>query len=280
MANPVTYFSLLHTAQDQLTGARQDPSAAQYLLLEGQNWRYTQLVQHYRDVVPASVLDQFRHQLDRVLAGEPAQYVLGHAPFYGREFQVTNATLIPRQETEELVEWVLTDCSQAPLKLADIGTGSGAIALSLKLERPEWQVTATDISVAAVAVAQQNAKALNAQVQFEVGDLLAPLAGQRFDVIVSNPPYIDRAEQPVMDDAVKRFEPDQALYAADHGLDFYRRFALTLPGFLTAEGCFFAEIGYHQGPAVRAIFTVALPAAKVTVRQDINGQDRMVKVQL
>ncbi|MFC6274851.1 peptide chain release factor N(5)-glutamine methyltransferase [Levilactobacillus tangyuanensis] len=280
MAKQVTYFSLLHTAQEQLTVARQDPSAAEYLLLEGRNWRYTQLVQHYRDVVPASVLDQFRHQLDRVLAGEPAQYVLGHAPFYGREFQVTAATLIPRQETEELVEWVLTDCPQEPLKLADIGTGSGAIALSLKLERPDWQVTATDISAAAVAVARQNAEALNAAVRFEVGDLLAPLAGQRFDTIVSNPPYIDQAERPVMDESVKRFEPDQALYAADHGLAFYQRFAAALPAFLTPKGCFFAEIGYHQGPAVRELFTAALPAARVTVRQDINGQDRMVKVQL
>jgi len=275
----VTYFQLLKMAQEQLRSANRDESAAEYLLLEGQNWRYTELIQHYRELVPVAVQQRYRETLERVCAGEPAQYVLGHAPFYGREFHVTPATLIPRQETEELVAWVLT-VPTPTLSLLDVGTGSGAIAVTLKAERPGWQVTASDISAAAVQVAQTNAQALAAPVTFVTGDLFAPVAGERFDVVVSNPPYIDREELAVMDESVKKYEPQQALFADDHGLDFYRRFAAELPTVLTKHGRFFAEIGYRQGTAVQAIFERAFPQATVTIRQDINGHDRMVCVQL
>ncbi|WP_143462824.1 peptide chain release factor N(5)-glutamine methyltransferase [Levilactobacillus enshiensis] len=275
----LTFFQLLKAAEQQLAAAGQDTSAAQYLLLEGQEWTFTTLVQHYRDVVPGELTTTYQMQIKRVCAGEPAQYILGHAPFYGREFQVTPATLIPRQETEELVEWVLAD-APSKISLLDVGTGSGAIAISLKAERPAWTVTATDISAAAVTVARANAKRLGAPVTFATGDLLASVQGKRFDIIVSNPPYIDRAELPVMDDSVKRYEPDTALFAADHGLAFYRRFAAELTTVLQPAGQFFAEIGYHQGAAVREIFTTALPTAVVTVKTDINGHDRMVRVQL
>jgi len=275
----LTFFQLLKMAEQQLTTAGQDVSTAQYLLLEGQAWTFTTLVQHYRDAVPVELAATYQDQIKRVCAGEPAQYILGHAPFYGREFQVTPATLIPRQETEELVEWVLTTAKPGA-NLLDVGTGSGAIAISLKAERPEWSVTATDISAAAVAVARQNAQRLQAPVTFAVGDLLKPVQGQWFDIVVSNPPYIDRAELPVMDDSVKRYEPDSALFADDHGLAFYRRFAAELTSVLRPAGQFFAEIGYHQGAAVREIFATALPNATVTVKTDINGHDRMVRVQL
>lgn len=275
----LTFFQLLKAAEQQLATAGQDTSAAQYLLLEGQAWSFTTLVQHYRDDVPVELATTYQDQIKRVCAGEPAQYILGHAPFYGREFQVTPATLIPRQETEELVEWVLA-VAKTKTSLLDVGTGSGAIAISLKAERPDWAVTATDISAAAVDVARQNAQQLQAPVTFTVGDLLEPVRGQRFDIIVSNPPYIDRAELPVMDDSVKRYEPDSALFADDHGLAFYRRFAAELTTALQPAGQFFAEIGYHQGAAVREIFARALPGATVTVKTDINGHDRMVRVQL
>ncbi|MFC6260384.1 peptide chain release factor N(5)-glutamine methyltransferase [Levilactobacillus fujinensis] len=275
----LTFFQLLKAGEQQLTAAGQDASAAQYLLLEGQQWTFTTLVQHYREDVPTELTTSYQDQITRICAGEPAQYILGRAPFYGREFRVTPATLIPRQETEELVEWVLS-VAKPGLDLLDVGTGSGAIAISLKAERPDWTVTATDISAAAVTVAQQNAQQLQASITFAVGDLLKPVRGQRFDIVVSNPPYIDRAELPVMDDSVKRFEPDSALFADDHGLAFYRRFAAELIAVLRPGGQFFAEIGYHQGAAVREIFALALPTATVTVKTDINGHDRMVRVQL
>jgi len=202
------------------------------------------------------------------------------APFYGREFRVTPATLIPRQETEELVEWILETTTDTAIRVLDVGTGSGAIALSLAAERPNWQLTATDISAAAVQVAQTNAQRLNVDVTFKVGDLLAPVMGQRFDIIVSNPPYIDRTELPEMDESVKRYEPQGALFAANHGLAFYQRFAAELRDYLVPDGQFFAEIGYRQGPAVREIFQTALPTATVTIKADIDGHDRMVRVQL
>lgn len=275
-----TVLAILQAAKQQLQMAGQDPELAQYLMLEGNQWRFTELVQHYREALSPTQTQAFQAQLARVCAGEPAQYVLGYAPFYGREFRVTPATLIPRPETEELVEWVLQVVQQPVAKVIDVGTGSGAIAVTLKKERPMWLVTATDISDAAIAVAQKNARRLTAQLTWATGDLLAPVTGQRFDVIVSNPPYIDRAEMPEMDTSVKRYEPEQALYAADHGLAFYQRFAQVLTTYLVPIGDFFAEIGYHQGAAVKQIFKQALPDAQVTVKSDINGHDRMIHVHL
>lgn len=280
MAKQPTYLAALRQGQAQLTAANQDPSAAQYLLTEAHGWTFTQLVLHYREAMSAAEAQTFQQQLDRVAAGEPAQYVLGRANFYGRDFHVTSATLIPRQETEELVGWILTATANTPLRVLDVGTGSGAIAVTLKAERPDWAVTASDLSAAAVAVARTNAQRLAAPITLVTGDLFAPVAGQRFDVIVSNPPYIDRAEMAVMDASVKHYEPEQALYAANHGLAFYQRFATELATYLLPGGQFFAEIGYRQGAAVKAIFETALPAATVTIRTDINGHDRMVRVQL
>lgn len=279
MAKELTYLQALRRGQTQLTVAGQDASAAQYLLTAAHGWTFTQLVQNYRAVMPVAESKVFQQQLDRVATGEPAQYVLGRASFYGHDFQVTSATLIPRQETEELVAWILDVTSVTPLRVLDVGTGSGAIAISLKAERPAWAVVASDISAAAVAVAQTNATTLAAPVDFVTGDLFSPVAGQQFDVIVSNPPYIDRTEVGVMDDSVKRYEPEGALFAANHGLVFYQRFAAELATYLLPGGQFFAEIGYHQGTAVKAIFETALPATTVTVRTDINGHDRMVRVQ-
>ncbi|QMU07955.1 peptide chain release factor N(5)-glutamine methyltransferase [Levilactobacillus suantsaii] len=280
MGSSITYWAALTAAKQTLTAADQDPSAAQFLWQETQNWTFTQLVQHYRELVPATQLATYQQQVARVAQGEPAQYVLGHAPFYGREFRVTAATLIPRQETEELVEWILTTTVKTPQTVLDVGTGSGAIAVTLKAERPQWQVIGTDISPAAVTVAQQNALRLAPQVKVVSGDLFAPVVGQHFDLIVSNPPYIDHTELAAMDESVKRYEPQTALFAADHGLAFYRRFAANLPTYLTPHGTFFAELGYQQGTAVRAIFEAALPKAQVTIRQDLSGHDRMVRVQL
>ncbi|WP_125573372.1 peptide chain release factor N(5)-glutamine methyltransferase [Levilactobacillus huananensis] len=280
MTNEYTYLAALRWGEDQLKETTADPAAAQYLLLGSHQWSFTQLVQHYREMMPNAEWATYQAQIARIVAGEPAQYILGQAPFYGQSFRVTPATLIPRQETEELVAWILDDVVAVSQRVLDVGTGSGAIAVTLKAQRPEWTVTATDISAEAVAVARENATAQHAEVTFAVGDLFTPVADQQFDVIVSNPPYIDRSETSVMDDSVKRFEPDQALFAADHGLAFYRRFAAELSQRLTPTGQFFAEIGYQQGAAVRAIFETALPTATVTIRQDINGQDRMVRVQL
>ncbi|KJW11895.1 peptide chain release factor N(5)-glutamine methyltransferase [Levilactobacillus spicheri] len=277
---PLTYFAALRAAQQRLAAAQRDESAAQFLLMATHQWTFTQLVQHYRDPMPLTESQVLTDQVTRVCQGEPAQYILGSAPFYGRNFRVTSATLIPREETEELVEWVLASLPTTEQSVVDVGTGSGAIAITLQAERPAWQVIATDISAAAVAVARTNAQRLAPAVHFAVGDLLAPVTGHRFAAIVSNPPYIDRAETAVMDESVRRYEPEQALFAANHGLAFYQRFATVLPDYLTPSGQFFAEIGYHQGPAVRALFQAALPQATVTIRQDLSGHDRMVRVQL
>lgn len=278
MANLPTYLGALKVAMAQLTAAHQDPSAAQFILCQTNDWTYTQLIQHYRDEMVAVSWQQYQDQIRRVCQGEPAQYVLGSAPFYGRQFLVTQATLIPRLETEELVDWILNTMPSGPLRVLDVGTGSGAIGVTLAAERPNWQVIATDISAEAVVVARQNAARLAPGVTFAIGDLLAPVIGQTFDLIVSNPPYIDRRETDVMDESVKRFEPQGALFAAEHGLAFYHRLAAALTQFLTPNGTFFAELGYQQGAAIQKIFTTALPTAQVTIKQDLSGRDRMVQV--
>ncbi|PWF99519.1 peptide chain release factor N(5)-glutamine methyltransferase [Levilactobacillus bambusae] len=276
----MTIYQLLRSAEQRLELAGVDPSGAKLILTTMMDWNLTDLLLHYRDLVSESDAEQFRQFITRVEKGEPAQYILGTASFFGRDFGVTQATLIPRPETEELVEWILADQNVSNLTVLDVGTGSGVIATTLALERPNWQVTATDISNDALKVASENANRLGAQVTFKSGDLLAPVVGHQFDVIVSNPPYIADSERPVMDRSVLMYEPQGALFANHDGLEFYERFAQQLPEYLTTGGLFYAEIGYQQGAAVQEIFQRVVPAENITIKQDMAQHDRMVRVQL
>ena len=248
-----------------------------YLLTGMMDWNYAQLGNNLNTVLEDEKRLRFMVAVRAIKGGQPVQYALGHAAFYGREFQVDRRVLIPRQETEELVEWVLKDHpSNDKQRVLDIGTGSGAIAVSLNAERTNWDVTGTDISTDALTVAKENAQLYAPAVQLVQSDLFTDVTGT-FDIIVANPPYISRGEQSVMDESVVMFEPDVALYADDDGLALYKEMATDLLTFLKPGGAAYFEIGYQQGGKLVDLFGT-LPQVTVTLHQDLSGHDRMIKV--
>lgn len=241
---------------------------------------YRSLHRHMQDTLSTDQHQQLTQGIERLLDHYPLQYLIGTAHFYGYDFNVNEAVLIPRQETEELVYTVLQQLKsrQDPIRVLDIGTGSGAIAITLKKERPALEVTAVDLSEEALVVAAQNAQALNAEVTFFESDLFEAVEGQQFDCIVSNPPYISVSEQPVMSESTKLHEPALALYAEQEGLAIYQRLAEQAHKYLTPKGIIAVEIGYQQGQAVQQLFQQAFQEATVQIIQDMSGHDRIVLV--
>lgn len=279
MVKTKTYFEVLHWASSFLEESGKEKYIAEYLLLERLNWSKTDLLVHFKEVMPQEILQQFEIDLNEVIANKPPQYIIGSTEFLGERFSVTPATLIPRPETEELVMACLEDCGTEVSNVIDIGTGSGIIAISLKLARPNWQVNAVDISEEALVVAALNARKLDATVDFKNSDVLQAFdPTPQFDVIVSNPPYIAESERDVMDESVKQYEPLSALFADDNGLAIYKRIALEAKDRLKPNGKIFLEIGYQQGASVSAIFSEVFPDKNVSVIKDLNQNDRIVKV--
>ena len=182
---------------------------------------------------------------------EPLQYIEGEASFMGLSFRVAPGVLIPRQDTEILCEEALARMKPGA-RVLDIGTGSGALAVSLARLGRASQVTAVDVSDAALAIARENAQRLGAAVRFVKSDCFAALAGERFDLIVSNPPYIAREEMETLMPEV-RCEPELALAGGEDGLDYYRRIAREAPAHLLPGGCLLFEIGWRQREAVSAL---------------------------
>ena len=276
----LTYYEVLDRASSFLRELNHSSFVAEWLMRERLDWSKTELVMQYRNVMPVSELKQFERDFEEFLKGLPMQQIIGHEWFYNRKFKVTEDTLIPRPETEEWLEQVLTDLPQEPLSIVDIGTGTGIIGLTVKLERPADDVTITDISKEALDVAKENAQVLGAEVTAELGDLFEPLVGKKFDAIISNPPYISEAEINVMDQSVLDYEPKSALFADEDGLAIYKRMAESIEKYLKPNGRIYLEIGYQQGDSVSRLFKNAFPDAKVTVWQDFNQLDRVVAVEL
>lgn len=210
--------------------------------------------------------------------GMPIAYILGHRPFYDRDFRVTSHVLIPRPETEHLVEAAL-DWAQArkagQARIVDVGTGSGAIGVTLAAHLPESTVYAVDISAAALRIARENAAGLP-NLRLVQSDLLAALRGP-FDVIAANLPYIASAELNILD--VAKFEPSVALDGGPDGLDLICRLLIEAPARLAGPGLLLLEIGADQGAAVTALARAAFPAATVHVLRDYAGLDRVVRVE-
>jgi release factor glutamine methyltransferase len=233
--------------------------------------------------------------LPRLLKHEPVQYVLGYADFYGLKFKVTPAVLIPRPETEELVEFVLSEVEHVALnpqgvsnplrvlpemqnpspKILDIGTGSGCIPISLKVNLPQANVEALDISKEALVVARENAKQLKAEVPFFCLDILKEIPERKYDIIVSNPPYIGYDEKEKMRDNVLLHEPHLALFS-DDPLLFYKRIAEIAPAILNPGGKIYMEMSEYRAQDVVQIFEAK--GLKTMIKKDMSGKERMLKV--
>ncbi|UJD02158.1 peptide chain release factor N(5)-glutamine methyltransferase [Streptococcus oralis] len=211
----------------------------------------------------------------QLAAYKPAQYIIGHADFFGMQLKVDERVLIPRPETEELVELILTENPEEQIRVLDIGTGSGAIALALAKNRPDWSVTAVDISQDALDLATENAKIQNLQIFFKKSDCFTEIS-EKYDIIVSNPPYISREDESEVGLNVLHSEPHLALFADEDGLAIYRRIAEGAKDYLKDGGKIYLEIGYKQGQSVPALFRKHLPEKRVRTLKDQFGQDRMV----
>jgi release factor glutamine methyltransferase len=233
------------------------------------------LFAHARDAVDPSLQARFFALVDRRVAGEPVAYLIGRRGFWNLDLEVSSAVLVPRPETELLVEAALACVPlEVAARIADLGTGSGAIALALAQDRPVAHVVATDASEAALAVARGNARRLAiANVEFRAGSWYAPLAGERFDLIASNPPYIAEGD-PHVTRGDLRFEPPIALTSGADGLDAIRILTAGATQHLHPGGWLLIEHGYDQGGTVRALFaTVGLTA--IGTRADLAGHERV-----
>ena len=221
---------------------------------------------------------QFVEEIYQQLAAhKPAQYIIGHTDFYGMQLTVDERVLIPRPETEGLVEIILDENHEENFSVLDIGTGSGAIALALSKNRPDWSVTAADISQDALDIASENAKNQNLQIFLKKSDCFTEIS-EKYDIIISNPPYISREDESEVGLNVLHSEPHLALFADEDGLAIYRRIAEDAKDYLKDGGKIYLEIGYKQGQSVPVLFRKYLPEKRVRTLKDQFGQDRMVVV--
>ncbi|MBO0601124.1 peptide chain release factor N(5)-glutamine methyltransferase [Sporosarcina sp. E16_3] len=273
-------YEALQRASSLLEQQGLEPHAAQLLMEFVTQKTRASLFADVQEQLTGEQHKDFWDKTAELLEGRPVQYVIGEEGFYGYTFKVDENVLIPRPETEELVYGALERSQKLfgtkKITIADIGTGSGAIAISFKKEWPEALVTATDISEGALAIAKHNAKANDAEITFLQGDITAPISQDKWDVVLSNPPYIAHDEAALMSGTVLDHEPHNALFADEDGLYFYRKLAETLPTLMNKPSLIAVEIGYLQGPAVHKLFEEAFPEALVETVKDINGKDRMI----
>lgn len=274
-------YEALKWASSFLVEHGRDENAGELLLRHYLGVNRAALFASFRDELSLDVWKNFEKAVYLHGAGEPVQYIIGYEEFYGRRFSVNKEVLIPRPETEELIYNALQRMDKLfnnqLLSLIDIGTGSGAIAVTMKLERPSLEVTATDIAKESLLVAEKNAAELGADIRFVEGDLLSPFIGeQRFDVILSNPPYIPDGDIDNMSVVVTEHEPHRALFAGVDGLTIYRRLMEQLPHIIGERALIGFEIGAGQSEAVSQLLSMTFPDAKVDIVYDINGKDRMV----
>ncbi|MFY3792968.1 peptide chain release factor N(5)-glutamine methyltransferase [Ureibacillus sp. MALMAid1270] len=258
-----------------------DENAARILLQHVLETNYSGLMMRMHEPITEADLNRFEQFVNEHAKGKPVQYLIGYEEFYGRKFQVDESVLIPRPETEELILGTLDRIKRIfgqnkEINLVDIGTGSGAIAITMKLELPTAKVTATDISQDALNTAKRNANELQAKIDFRLGDLTNPIQNEKWDVVLSNPPYIAFDEAVDMSEVVLKHEPHTALFAEENGLILYRKLAENLPNLLNKPALIGLEIGYTQGEKVANFFKNSFPQAKIEIVKDINKKNRMI----
>lgn len=231
------------------------------------------LYMQFDQPLPDGELTLYRELIGRAAKHEPVAYILKEMSFYGCRLKITPAVLIPRQETEILLEKVCESVNGEGKIVWDLCTGSGCLGIGLKKAQPQHVVTLADLSGEALEVALENCRLNGVEVEAVQGDLLAPFVGKRADVIVCNPPYVSEQEYGDLDVSVRAFEPKMALVGGDLGLDFYRRLGDELPKFLNTNGKVFLEMGWTQGEALKEIFSSPF-WRRLEVQQDWSGKDR------
>lgn len=276
-------YEALNWASSFLNEKKRDENAGELLLQHLMGMERSKFLACLREELAPEILEAFKNAIKLHRDGKPVQYIIGHEEFYGRSFKVNEDVLIPRPETEELVYGTLQRIEKLfsmrkSLELVDIGTGSGAIAITLKLEMPDLYVTATDIHEPTLLLAEENAQSHGAEIQFIKGDLLKPFitSSRKFDIIISNPPYIPIGDIEWMSEVVKEHEPHRALFAGVDGLDIYKRLIDELPAVLKEQALVGFEVGAEQSLAVSQLLEQTFPKAKIEIVYDINGKDRMV----
>ncbi|MCF7792548.1 MAG: peptide chain release factor N(5)-glutamine methyltransferase [Candidatus Cloacimonetes bacterium] len=231
---------------------------------------------HADDEVSEESQIKIKKAIQRRIDHEPIQYILGETEFYGLQIKVNPSVLIPRPETELLVEKII-DENPAEKSILEIGSGSGCIAITLKKLLPDSSVTATDISGKALKTTQENAETNQTEIDFIQSDLFDNISG-RFDLIVSNPPYIPKDEYKKLSTEIKKFEPESALLANEDGIYFYRQILEKAKQFLNNNGKIYFEIGYDQAERIREI-ALRNGFTGIEVFQDLNGFDRMMRIE-
>ena len=248
------------------------------LMLFKNHWTLSQFLLNLRQEAKVTFED-LEPELLRLSKFEPLQQITGVAEFLGEEFMVTKDTLIPRPETEELVlktQSFLEQCQSG--KVLEIGVGTGCIILSLERLVGRHRYMGCDISEEALIVAKKNRDKFSLQTELIYSDVYSNVPHEKFECIISNPPYIAFSEEALMDESVRYYEPKQALFAENEGLAIYEKIANRLEEFLSDSGQAFFEIGFNQGPTVQRIFSEVCPNRKVTIHKDIAGLDRMIIV--
>jgi len=277
---------------------------AEYLLSHLLNCKRSGLYLKHDKSVAIDEFQRFMGWLNKRIAREPSQYIIGEQEFWGLEFKVTRDVLIPRPETEILVEEAVktvrsqesevrsqnTKIHYSELRtpdsklILDLCTGSGCIAVSLAKEIPDSQIYVVDISESALDVARENAERHSVvdKITFIQGNLFAPLRGLslKVDLIVSNPPYVSRDMMKDLQPEIRDYEPEIAVYAGDDGLDFYRRIISESPAYLTQGGHLILEIGYGQAEEIKKLIEQSNAFADISITKDFAGIDRVIKAQI
>ncbi len=282
--NEWTIQKLLTWVTEYLTqkGVDAPRLSAELLLSHVLGLKRIELYTQYNKVVPQEQLTQLRGLVKRAGEHEPVAYLVGRTEFYSIEFEVTPDCLIPRPETELLVQKSIELLRKrtGPQSVCDLCTGCGIIAVAIAKNVPDVKVMATDISEPALAVAAKNVEKhkLGERIELRRGDLFEPLVPRLdvFDLIVCNPPYVSAAEYEALDRNVKEYEPRIALYAGQDGLDLYRRIVEKVDQFLKPDSVLLLEIGYQQGPAVRELLEQTKTFAQIRIDKDLQGHDRVV----
>lgn len=276
-----TYREALKINEQYALDNNKEDAGVKLLLLHFSKMTSADLIMSMDTQMPEDIYNEFLYGVDRYITKNiPVQHILGYEYFYGHKFIVNNDVLIPRYETEELVANVLMYYDEVfdgkEVDTLDIGTGSGCLAITLDIEEPNMTVTGIDISEEALKVARQNNINLNGSATFLQGDLFAPVQGKKYDVIVSNPPYIPQGEY--VEDLVVENEPDIALFGGEDGLHFYRLILEQAPNYVNDRFLIAFEHAYDKAKELKKLILKHFKDVKIIQKKDMQGKDRMTFV--